>query len=74
MGCGRVEWLELSTQAGAALSPVSGQAADAWQQAGFALRSQVIEGPAFWQTAEIEVAPLLISATVAALLSPVPVA
>ena len=66
---GRVEWLELNTQAGAALSPVSSQAAATWQQAGFALRSQVIEGPAFWQTAEIEVAPLLITATVAALLS-----
>ena len=67
---GRVEWLELSSQVGATLSPVSSQAAAFWAQAGFALRSQVLEGPAYWHTAEIEVAPLLISATVAALRSP----
>jgi len=60
-------WLEVSTRADATFSPVSQQAQAAWHQAGYALHSQIVSGPAFWQTTEIEEAPALIAATLAAL-------
>ncbi|HSV51249.1 MAG TPA: hydrolase 2, exosortase A system-associated [Burkholderiaceae bacterium] len=64
---GRVEWFELSTRADAAFSPAVTRAQEPWQQAGFALRSHLVEGPSFWQTTEIEDAPALVAATTAAL-------
>ncbi len=64
---GRVEWIELSTREDANLSPVSAKTIAQWQSAGAALRSQIINGPAFWQTTEIEEAPLLLAASVEAL-------
>ena len=64
----RVEWIELSTRDDASLSPVSTQTASRWQQAGFAVTSQVVKGPSFWQTTEIEDAPALVEATTAALM------
>ena len=66
---GRVEWFELSTRADAALSPASGDAITQWQQCGFEVHSQLISGPAFWQSAEIEEVPALIAATCAAVSS-----
>jgi len=63
----RLEWLELSTREDAGLSPVSAQAISQWEQAGYTARSQIVSGPAFWQTTEIEDAPALIAATMAAL-------
>jgi uncharacterized protein len=62
----RVEWLELSSRADASLSPASVRALGPWREAGVALRSQVVGGPAFWQTTEIEHAPQLLAATLAA--------
>nr|WP_315190343.1 hydrolase 2, exosortase A system-associated [uncultured Albidiferax sp.] len=67
---GRMEWLDLSTQADASLSPATAKPLQAWQAAGFAMRSQVVMGPAFWQTSEIEEAPALLTATLAALDTP----
>jgi len=64
---GRVEWLELSSREGATLSPASETALKAWADAGWAVRSQVVPGPGFWATSEIELAPALAAATVAAL-------
>ena len=65
---GRIEWFELSTREGAAISPVGTQMLAAWQRNGWhAARARVISGPAFWQTAEIEDAPTLIRATLAAI-------
>jgi exosortase A-associated hydrolase 2 len=64
---GRVEWLELSTREDAVLTPVSEQAIKGWQDAGWTLRSQIVQGPGFWSTAEIELAPDLIARTVEAL-------
>jgi hypothetical protein len=58
-----VVWIELSTREGAALLPASASKADAWRAAGYAVHSQVVQGPSFWQTQEIEDAPLLIEAT-----------
>ena len=63
----RLEWFELSTQEGALMSPASYNMIAQWQQAGFEVRSHRVRGPAFWKTAEIEEAPALIEATVAAL-------
>ena len=69
-GSGRVEWLELSTREAAALTPVAAQAQARWQQAGYSLRSHLVTGPSFWQTAELEDAPALITATLAAMVEP----
>lgn len=63
----RLEWFEASTREDANLSPVSAQAIAQWQQAGFAINSHIVRGPAFWQTTEIEDAPALLAATTAAL-------
>lgn len=69
---GRLEWLDLSTKPDATLPPAAAKPLQAWQAAGFAVRSQVAQGPAFWQTSEIEEAPVLITATLAALSEPAP--
>jgi exosortase A-associated hydrolase 2 len=63
----RLEWLEMSTREDPSLSPVSTKTIAQWQQAGYATRSHIVNGPSFWQTTEIEDAPALIAATVAAL-------
>lgn len=63
----RLEWFELSTRENASLSPVSTKTVNQWKQNGFATRSHLVRGPAFWQTSEIEDAPELIAATVDAL-------
>ena len=64
---GRLELIDLSTQPDAALSPASAAAALRWQSQGWDVRSRVASGPAFWHTTEIEVAPALLAASVAAL-------
>jgi uncharacterized protein len=65
----RVEWLELSTRDNAELSPAGAKALGAWRDAGFAkTRADVVQGPHFWQTTEIEDAPLLIGRTTSAML------
>ena len=61
---GRVEWLEVSTQEAAVFSPVSEQAIKAWSDAGWSVRSRIVPGPGFWATAEIELSPALIAASV----------
>jgi len=66
----RVEWLELSTRADTTLTPVASQAQARWNNAGHALCSRLVIGPAFWQTAELEDAPALITATLAAIAEP----
>jgi exosortase A-associated hydrolase 2 len=65
-GGGRVVWLEVSA-AGGALSPAASQAGARWADAGWTVDARSISGPAFWQTTEIELAPDLITASVAAL-------
>ena len=63
---GRMEWFELSTRDDAQLSPISAKTFTLWQNSGMTSRSHVVNGPAFWQTSEIEDAPALIMATIAA--------
>ncbi|CAN5397011.1 hydrolase 2, exosortase A system-associated [soil metagenome] len=64
---GRVEWIELSSRPDATILPASQPALAHWQAAGWSVRSMVARGPAFWQTVEIEEAPALIEATLAAI-------
>lgn len=64
---GRLEWLEVSSSPDAGLSPAAAKPLQTWQAAGFSVRSQVVQGPAFWQTSEIEEAPALLAASLAAL-------
>lgn len=64
---GRLIWLELSTRPDATLMPVSAKRLEQWRGAGYSTGSQVVPGPAFWQTTEIEDAPALLAATIAAL-------
>lgn len=63
----RMEWLELSTREDATLSPVAQKTLEQWRQAGFAVGSRIVQGPSFWQTTEIEDAPELVSASLAAM-------
>ena len=64
----RAEWFELSTRHDASLSPVNANALAQWTESGWsAARGHVVLGPAFWQTSEIEDAPALVDATLAAL-------
>jgi len=63
----RMVWLETSTRDDAELSPASAAPIARWQAAGVDVQSQVVPGPAFWQTSEIEEAPALIAAGVSAL-------
>jgi exosortase A-associated hydrolase 2 len=61
----RVAWLEVSTRDEAELLPASQPVVAAWAAAGHAVHTNVVPGPAFWQTQEIEDAPALLQATLA---------
>lgn len=64
---GRLHWFELTTRSNATLAPAATQCLQAWQAAAWTVESAVLPAPSFWQSAEIEEAPLLLSATLAAL-------
>ena len=64
---GQLIWLELSTRQEATLSPASFKRLEQWQAAGYRASSAVLPAPTFWQTTEIEEAPALLEATLAAL-------
>lgn len=64
---GKVSWFELSKRDNATLAPVSSKYIEQWRAAGFKVEANAVHGPAFWQTTEIEDAPELISATLAAM-------
>lgn len=68
---GRVEWFEISPQDDAVLSPAAASHGERWAHDGWAVRTHLIKGPAFWQTTEIEDAPDLIDATLAPLVDAV---
>ncbi|WP_431262864.1 hydrolase 2, exosortase A system-associated [Roseateles chitinivorans] len=63
----RIAWLELSTREDATLTPAATMAVDAWTAQGAAVRAAVCQGPSFWAAIEIEEAPRLIEASLAAL-------
>lgn len=64
---GRVVWFEVSTRPEAGVSPAAQKSIEHWQAVGCHVDAAVIDGPAFWQTAEIEEAPALIKATLEAI-------
>lgn len=66
-GSHRMEWLELSSRSESTLSPAASAQVAQWAQAGHVARTHLVEGPAFWQTTEIEEAPDLLEATLSAL-------
>lgn len=63
-------WLEVTSRAEPALTPASAIALDKWRAAGVPAQGTAVRGPAFWQTVEIEDAPALIDATLAAMAMP----
>lgn len=63
----QVLWFEVSNRPEATLLPASAPAVQAWRAAGHSVHSEVVPGPAFWQTQEIEDAPALLAATVRAM-------
>jgi exosortase A-associated hydrolase 2 len=63
----RLIWLEVSGHGDLAPSPSMQAGAVRWQDAGWAVQAHAVAGAAFWQTAEIEDAPGLNTATLAAL-------
>ncbi len=67
----RLAWLELSPREDADLSAAAIAGKGQWEQAGCNVRCELVRGPAFWQTTEIEDAPALVGATLAALAQPV---
>jgi exosortase A-associated hydrolase 1/exosortase A-associated hydrolase 2 len=57
---GRAVWLELSMREGTTFSPLASSVAAQWVEKGWQVHTQVVHGPAFWQTTEIEDAPALL--------------
>lgn len=60
-------WLEVSSRDQPALLPASLAATRQWSEAGHDVRAGAVAGPMFWQTVEVESAPELLAASVAAL-------
>lgn len=65
----RVVWLETSSREELQLTPASRSCVELWLTQGRRVDAQVVRGPAFWQTVEIEDAPELVAATTEALRS-----
>ena len=63
----QIRILELSSRPDATLSPGLGRLVAGWMAEGRDLSASVVQGPAFWQTVELEDAPALLQATLAAL-------
>lgn len=61
-------WLDVAPDPRGSLPPAAEAAVARWSSAVGALTHQTVQGPAFWQTTEIEDAPQLLGATQAALL------
>lgn len=62
-------WIEVSLRNEPALTAGSQAALTRWQAAGVISREQVVAGPAFWSTVEMEDAPALVSATTSLLMA-----
>jgi exosortase A-associated hydrolase 2 len=53
----RLCWIDVSARELAQASPASSALADDWRKAGWSVAHDVVPGPSFWQTSEIEDAP-----------------
>ena len=60
---GRVVWFDLSANDPSALSPQSGRMAEHLQGRGIVVEPEVVRGPPFWQTQEIEECDALLERT-----------
>ena len=60
---GRLVCFEVSSLADASPTPALAAAAARWQADGLDAEIEVVAGPAFWHTVEVETAPALIEAT-----------
>lgn len=69
-GAARLEWMDVSSLADAALAPAALRVLSQWRAAGCSVAEQIVAGPAFWHTTEIETAPTLIDAGCRALAVP----
>lgn len=58
----RLVWLELNARPEAEWTPGAIQAHQRWRDAGYAVDCDLVSGPAFWNTTEIEEAPALVEA------------
>jgi hypothetical protein len=71
-GRSRLQWMEVSC----ADTPVHGATSlthmGQWQGAGYAVSSHIAQGPAFWQSSEIEEVAELLTATTRSLCLPAP--
>ncbi|MCB1777684.1 MAG: hydrolase 2, exosortase A system-associated [Candidatus Competibacteraceae bacterium] len=67
-----VDWLEVAGTVDAALSPASQRVVEAWRASGVTVCAQTVIGDAFWTTQEIAEAPVLLEATLTALLDNAP--
>lgn len=63
-----VRWFEVSNRSEPNLSPASSALIEDLHARGCRVRDQAVSGPAFWQSVELEDAPLLRQATIDALL------
>ncbi len=61
-----VEWFEVSANPGGGLAPSSAPVVTRWKEAGCVVRTEVVNGPAFWQSTELQEVPQLVAATSAA--------
>ncbi|TWI62981.1 exosortase A-associated hydrolase 2 [Pseudoduganella lurida] len=61
-----VHWFEIAAEDGRPLSPAAARTVQAWRCAGASVTTQVVAGPSFWATQEIEDCPALLAATTAA--------
>jgi exosortase A-associated hydrolase 2 len=68
----RLVWLEVTSREPLALLPAAAAPLAQWRDAGHAVQAHAVAGPPFWQTLEIEEAPALVDASVAAVLAPSP--
>jgi len=66
---GRIRWLEVSASAAPTMSPAARARIAEFDAAGIDVTGSVLQGPGFWQSAEIESCPGLIDASVTALTS-----
>lgn len=63
----RVVWFEVSPRQGATLSPAGESALAPLRASEVHVTAQVVQGPSFWQTQEVETAPTLLAAGIEAL-------
>lgn len=60
----RLLWIEISNRDGNDFFPASANLVQVWRQADYHVSEKIVAGPAFWQTAEIEIAQELLTTTV----------